>query len=58
MRAVLEVQSPRANLGLRDETPNRPGREPEERFLFVEWIDIGAQWDNIPGPDSLPGYKG
>ena len=31
---------------------------PEERFLFVEWIDIGAQWDNIPGPDDLPGYRG
>jgi len=22
----------------------------------VEWIDIGAQWDNLPGEDDLPGY--
>lgn len=29
---------------------------PEERYTFVEWIDIGAQWDNIQGPDHLPGY--
>ena len=28
----------------------------DERFLFVEWIDLGAQWDNIQGPDNLPGY--
>ena len=27
-----------------------------ERRLFVEWVDIGAQWDNLPGPDGLPGY--
>jgi len=24
--------------------------------MFVEWVDIGAQWDNIPGEDNLPGY--
>src|SRR3990172_3064312 len=28
----------------------------DERYLFVEWIDIGAQWDNIQGPDLYPGY--
>ncbi|MGR3220836.1 MAG: hydrazine synthase subunit alpha [Candidatus Anammoxibacter sp.] len=28
----------------------------EERYAFVEWIDLGAQWDNIQGPDNLPGY--
>ncbi|NOG40041.1 MAG: hypothetical protein HND38_00515 [Planctomycetes bacterium] len=28
----------------------------DERYLFVEWIDIGAQWDNIQGPDFYPGY--
>jgi len=27
-----------------------------ERRLFVEWIDLGALWDGIPGPDPLPGY--
>ena len=31
---------------------------PEERFLFVEWVDLGAQWDNIQGPDPYPGYRG
>ncbi|MEE9515060.1 MAG: hypothetical protein V3V54_03425 [Candidatus Brocadiales bacterium] len=30
----------------------------DERYLFVEWADIGAQWDNIPGPDFYPGYRG
>jgi hypothetical protein len=28
----------------------------EERKLFAEWIDLGAQWDNLPGPDEFPGY--
>jgi hypothetical protein len=28
----------------------------DERYSFVEWIDIGAQWDNIQGPDFYPGY--
>ncbi|MBC8373818.1 MAG: hypothetical protein H8E53_09520, partial [Planctomycetes bacterium] len=27
-----------------------------EKKLFVEWVDLGAQWDNIPGEDDLPGY--
>ena len=27
-----------------------------EKKLFVEWVDLGAQWDNIPGEDKLPGY--
>jgi len=22
----------------------------------VEWVDLGAQWDNIPAEDDLPGY--
>jgi hypothetical protein len=30
---------------------------PEERFMFVEWVDMGAQWDNIQGPDPYPGYR-
>lgn len=28
----------------------------DERYSIVEWIDIGAQWDNIQGPDFYPGY--
>ncbi|NOZ20929.1 MAG: hypothetical protein GXP25_07540 [Planctomycetes bacterium] len=35
--------------------PNKPLTEAEKR-LFVEWVDIGAQWDNIPAEDDLPGY--
>jgi hypothetical protein len=27
----------------------------QERKTFVEWIDMGALWDGIPGPDSLAG---
>ena len=27
-----------------------------EKTLFVEWVDLGAQWDNIPAEDDLPGY--
>ncbi|MEW6359208.1 MAG: hypothetical protein AB1696_22935 [Planctomycetota bacterium] len=27
-----------------------------EKRLFVEWVDIGAQWDNIPAEDDLPCY--
>jgi hypothetical protein len=27
-----------------------------EKKLFVEWVDLGAQWDNLPGEDDLPGY--
>ncbi len=30
----------------------------DERYAFVEWVDLGAQWDNIQGADNLPGYKG
>ena len=35
--------------------PNKP-LTPAEKKLFVEWIDLGAQWDNILGEDNLPGY--
>jgi hypothetical protein len=27
----------------------------EEKRTFVEWIDMGALWDGIPGADTLPG---
>ncbi|MFH0980512.1 MAG: hypothetical protein V2A79_03110 [Planctomycetota bacterium] len=26
----------------------------DERMTFVEWIDLGALWDGIPGPDEFP----
>ncbi|MGB2861699.1 MAG: hypothetical protein WBC05_00105 [Sedimentisphaerales bacterium] len=26
---------------------------PDERRTFAEWIDMGALWDGIPGPDNL-----
>jgi hypothetical protein len=29
-----------------------PQLTPEEKRAFVEWIDLGAQWDGIPGADS------
>ena len=35
---------------------SRPLTE-DERRTFVEWIDMGALWDGIPGPDNLPVYK-
>ena len=35
--------------------PDRPLTD-AEKTLFVEWVDLGAQWDNIPGEDDLPGY--
>lgn len=28
----------------------------DEKRTFIEWIDMGALWDGIPGPDNLPGY--
>jgi len=37
--------------------PGSPLSEMEKQ-LFVEWVDLGAQWDNIPGEDDLPGYNG
>ena len=35
--------------------PKKPLSDAEKK-LFVEWVDLGAQWDNIPGEDKLPGY--
>jgi hypothetical protein len=29
----------------------------DEKRIFVEWIDMGALWDGIPGPDELAGYN-
>ncbi len=29
----------------------------DQKRTFVEWIDMGALWDGVPGTDNLPGYK-
>jgi hypothetical protein len=29
----------------------------DQKRTFVEWIDMGALWDGIPGTDDLPGFK-
>ncbi len=29
----------------------------DEQQTFVEWIDMGAAWDGIPGEDNLPGKR-
>jgi hypothetical protein len=34
------------------------GAEPltdDEKLTFIEWIDLGAHWDGIPGPDEYSG---
>jgi hypothetical protein len=28
-----------------------------EKRIFVQWIDMGALWDGIPGPDNLPQHS-
>lgn len=37
--------------------PGKPLSD-DERRLFAEWIDLGAQWDNIPGPDPYETLEG
>jgi hypothetical protein len=42
-----------------DRVPLMPPGKPlsdAEKMRFVEWVDLGAQWDNLPGEDGLPGY--
>jgi hypothetical protein len=29
----------------------------DQKRTFVEWIDMGALWDGIPGADDLPGFR-
>jgi hypothetical protein len=29
----------------------------DEKRTFVEWIDMGALWDGIPGPDTFPAQR-
>ena len=33
------------------------GLTKDERRTFVEWVDMGALWDGIQGPDNLPGHQ-
>ena len=45
----------------RKEVPQMPPNRHEaltddEKRTFAEWIDMGALWDGIPGPDSFPGH--
>jgi len=38
-----------------------PGAEPlteDERRTIVEWIDVGAPWEGVPGPAPPPGKPG
>ena len=37
---------------------DRPPLTEEQKAAFVEWIDLGALWDGIPGPDSWGGPAG
>jgi hypothetical protein len=36
--------------------PDQP-LTPEEKARFALWVDLGAQWDNLPGMDDLPTYS-
>lgn len=29
----------------------------DEKRTFIEWIDMGALWDGIPGPENPPAYE-
>lgn len=29
----------------------------DEKRTFIEWIDMGALWDGIPGPENMPAYE-
>ena len=33
--------------------PDTRGLTDEEKLTFVEWIDLGAHWDGIPGEDEF-----
>ncbi len=36
--------------------PDKPLSD-EEKSLFALWVDLGAQWDNLPGKDALVSYS-
>jgi hypothetical protein len=50
-----------ATFSQRHVAPMPPDQSPalteDEKRTFVEWIDMGALWDGIPGPDTLSGYE-
>jgi Tol biopolymer transport system component len=35
--------------------PGSPSLSEAERMTFIEWVDLGALWDGIPGSDPYPG---
>ncbi|MCP4260957.1 MAG: hypothetical protein GY774_26120 [Planctomycetes bacterium] len=35
---------------------NKQALTEDEKRIFIEWIDMGALWDGIPGADKLPKY--
>jgi hypothetical protein len=35
-----------------------PTLSQDEKQTIIEWIDLGAAWDGIPGDDDLPGFVG
>ena len=40
---------------IRPMPPGKPLSDADKK-RFVEWVDLGAQWDNIVAEDDLPGY--
>jgi hypothetical protein len=34
--------------------PGSPALSEAERTTFIEWVDLGALWDGIPGPEPYP----
>ena len=54
---VEAVATPFENSGRATPTCKIGGLTDDERQAFLEWIDMGALWDGIPGPDDLPGGK-
>jgi len=38
--------------------PGSPALTEDEKATFVEWIDLGALWDGIPGADPFGGASG
>ena len=57
MRCILGDDAAAYNESKRP--PAQPRRAPRaqlteaERRTFAEWVDMGALWDGIPGPDGL-----
>jgi len=48
--------SPRFDVKVNQCPPDQPLTD-EEKKLFALWVDLGAQWDNLPGPDPYKSYS-